>query len=83
MLYSPVTTRAPKAPNTIWAIGAPVRLPPRTVSSGWRLPVRPTNSASTGVTSAAATKVQRSERVEAALSDSAESARRSADGLEL
>jgi len=80
VLYSPLTTTAPNAANTICAGGAPVRLPPSTVSSGWRLPVRPTNTAITGVISAAARNVQRSDRVEVALTASAASARRSDDG---
>src|SRR6266508_434570 len=58
VLYSLVITSTPKMAAAIWAGGAPVRLPPRMVSSGWMLVVTPTNTAMTGTIAAITNGVQ-------------------------
>ncbi|MEQ4609549.1 hypothetical protein ABMX48_24660 [Streptomyces cavourensis] len=62
LLYFPVTTSAPTAAASIWATTESVRLPPRTVSSGCRLPVAATNTAPRTGSAAVAAVVHTVER---------------------
>ncbi|WP_244219320.1 hypothetical protein [Streptomyces globisporus] len=62
LLYSPVITSAPTTAASIWATTESVRLPPRTVSSDWRLPVAATNTAPRTGSRAVATVVHTVER---------------------
>jgi hypothetical protein len=60
--YSLDMTRTPKLAATSRPKVAPVRLPPRTVSSGWRLRVAPTNTAMPRTKAAIAASVHRVDR---------------------
>ena len=62
LAYSLDMTRTPKLAATSRPTVAPVRLPPRTVSSGCRLRVAPTNTAMPRTKAAIAASVHRVDR---------------------